>query len=169
MPGEKTMTITRRQFVHIGAGTCVALIAPRILGCGGEGSGVNPAPTGTSVWAVVGDSLTELYEMGKQAAIKLGITGSSLKGSTVFIKPNFLTMGISGMANPITGETCKPEIVAAVAEPEVTTPCDQIIDGAHVPELDPNLCAICGKALPYDCVHRAMSGGADNILHSVRR
>jgi uncharacterized protein (DUF362 family) len=132
------MSITRRQFVHIGAGTCVALIAPRMLGCGGEGGAVSPAPTTTTVFAVLGDSLSELYAMGKQAAIKLGIAGSSMKGATIFIKPNFLTMGISGMANPITGECCKPEIVAGVAEQCLAAGAAKVTigEGAHATSWD---------------------------------
>jgi uncharacterized protein (DUF362 family) len=68
------------------------------------------------VHAVLGDSLSELQAMAVQAARSLGITRNALLGAKVFIKPNFVGLGILEGFYPETGECAKPEIVAAVAE-----------------------------------------------------
>lgn len=159
------MRITRRQFVHVGAGTCAALFAPRLLGCGGEAGAINPAPRATAVWAIAGDTLAELYSMGREAARKLGFTGSQLKGATVFIKPNFLSMGLEGMKtpyNPMTGECCKPEIVAAVAEQclEAGAAKVTIAEGAHTAQWD-------WSAVTF--IDGNDIGGATNIKAAVDR
>ena len=71
------------------------------------------------VFADLAAQLTDIPRLGMEAAKRLGITGSSLAGSTVFIKPNFVTFGLElfGVAfDPSVGECTKPELVAAVAE-----------------------------------------------------
>jgi len=129
-------TITRRQFFKVGAGTCVALMAPKLIGCGEA-----THPSTTTVYAVLGDELSALYEMAKQAATQLGITGSSMTGATVFIKPNFCTMGLDILGtpyDPLVGECTKPEIVAAVAEQCLAAGAAKVTigEGAHVTEWD---------------------------------
>ena len=81
-------------------------------------SEVVPDAPGT-VHAVLGDSLTELYAMGREAARRVGIVPGALEGKTVFIKPNFVAKGMEMLGcgfDPNTGEVTKPDLVAAVAE-----------------------------------------------------
>lgn len=79
---------------------------------------VVPEAPGT-VHAILGSDLTELYEMGRQAARSVGVVPGALEGRTVFIKPNFVAKGMEMLGcgfDPNTGEVTKPELVAAVAE-----------------------------------------------------
>ncbi len=100
---------TRRDFLHIGGGTCVALAATQLVGCERK----SEAPRAT-VYAVLGDELSELHTMGRQAAEALGITGRALVGATVFIKPNFGGAGfnrdIGKGAIRRNGELCRPAL-----------------------------------------------------------
>jgi uncharacterized protein (DUF362 family) len=126
--------LTRRRFMKLGAGACATLCSPMLLGCGDE-SNTDSDNSGSytpddddsnsvggfsgqaDVHAILGDELSELYVMAKQAADVLGINGKNLLGSTVFIKPNFVSLGLGdrGFLGE-TGECTKAEIVAGIAE-----------------------------------------------------
>lgn len=124
--------LPRREFLRAGAGVCFALATPKLIGCSDtddldpvfpndasadDSTDTLPAPT--TVYAVLGDELSYLYEMARQATEQLGITSGSLSGSTVFIKPNLVTLGLESIGavyNPAAGECTKPEIIAGVAE-----------------------------------------------------
>lgn len=72
-----------------------------------------------TVHALPFGQLSQLYDTGMEAAKSLGFTGSALAGATIFIKPNFVTLGLElfGVSfDPAIGECTKPELVAAVAE-----------------------------------------------------
>jgi uncharacterized protein (DUF362 family) len=139
----------RREFLKRSAGAAATLAVPGLVtwGCGGssgggkdgyldavindvmgeaagDGIGGDATPetslpeTGV-VRAALGDKLTDITRLGMEAAKSLGIVGDAFTGSTVFIKPNFVTFGLEmfGVAfDPGIGECTKPELVAAVAE-----------------------------------------------------
>lgn len=136
---------SRRTFLKTGAGATAALLAPAVLPrCATSssdpddtsdllGDAVPPDAAGDTasdvaevvpeapgtVHAVLGTSLTALYAMGREAAERVGIVPGALEGKTVFIKPNFVALGMEMLGcgfDPNTGEVTKPEIVAAVAE-----------------------------------------------------
>ena len=114
-----TKDISRRELIRLGAGTALALGVPPILShCGGGASVPPPDRGGTpaTVHAVLGDTLGGLCSMAVQSTQALGIARNALLGAKVFIKPNFVGLGIFEGFDPATGECTKPEIVAAVAE-----------------------------------------------------
>ncbi len=77
------------------------------------------ASPGAMVHAILGSELSELPDMATAAAVALGFTGSALAGATVFIKPNFVALGMEVFHcgyDPTTGEVTKPELCAALAE-----------------------------------------------------
>lgn len=65
--------------------------------------------------ALLFDEFSEIYDASKQAAQILGITKNSMKGATVFIKPNVLNFGLAAF-EPEAGNVTKQEIVFGVAE-----------------------------------------------------
>jgi len=140
-------TISRRDLLKRGAaGVATAIAAPALLNLGcdaeknagtdllapdvpGDVPGDVPAADvppdvpevvhAATVHAILGTSLTELYSMGMQAAEALGFTGTALEGKTIFLKPNFVALGMEMFGvgfNANTGEVTKPDLVAAVAE-----------------------------------------------------
>ncbi|MBN1946840.1 MAG: DUF362 domain-containing protein [Bradymonadales bacterium] len=136
---------SRRDFLKIGAGSCLSLLVPRIVGCGDE---VIETTTPTTVHALQFDDLSQLYDMAKQAAVQLGITRSSLTGATVFLKPNFLNMGMEVFFlpyDPMVGEATKAEVVAAVAEQCLEAGAARVTigEGAHTTSWDWNLLTFC--------------------------
>jgi len=113
-----TGKLTRRELLRLGAAAAGGLTASAALGgCGGDPA---PAPSGTRGSATVrvtpGERLSDLVAMARGSAAGLGITGNALLGSTVFIKPNFVGLGILPDFLPESGECTKPEIVLAIAE-----------------------------------------------------
>jgi uncharacterized protein (DUF362 family) len=131
------MSISRRDLLKRGAvGVAAALAAPTLLNLGcdsadkaeGDLSVDTPAADvppevvethAATVYAILGSSLTELHDMGMRAAEALGFTGTALAGKTVFLKPNFVALGMEMFGvgfNANTGEVTKPEIVLGVAE-----------------------------------------------------
>ena len=139
------MSISRRDLLKRGvAGMAAALATPALLNLGCDSGGKDGAdlpgadvpadvlvdvPTevpadvpvvhAATVFAVLGSSLTELHGMGMQAAEALGFTGTALANKTVFIKPNFVALGMEPFGvgfNANTGEVTKPELVLGVAE-----------------------------------------------------
>ena len=127
--------LTRRDFLALSASAGTALAASQILaGCGGD---QDPVPTKANkhpsrVAAVRG---TDLHEMARQALEVLGGAGAIVRpGDTVFIKPNFMAVGM--FANPfVTGWSTKPEILIAVTEECLKAGASEVIigDGAQVP------------------------------------
>jgi uncharacterized protein (DUF362 family) len=92
---------------------------------------VAPAPS-TAVYAITGESTGEFYDMGIAATKALGFHGRALAGATVFLKPNFVTLGLEIMRvqfDPAVGECTKPEIVAAVAEQCLAAGAAKVIIG----------------------------------------
>ncbi len=125
--------LSRRSFLKLGAGSCVSLLVPGVVGCAGDKAGkqdgglsaegdsggdVPEKDSGadlSTVHAILADELSELYDLGKQAADVLGISKNSLTGAKVFIKPNILAFGLTPFV-PDNGECTKLEIVFGVAE-----------------------------------------------------
>jgi len=111
--------ITRRESMQFCARTALLAGASTLLSSCGGGSGA-PLPSAgggsATVHAVLGDALGELPDMAAQAVRILGIGPNALRGARVFIKPNFVFLGIFEGFLAETGECVKPEIVAAVAE-----------------------------------------------------
>jgi len=124
--------LSRRNFLKIGAGSCVSLLVPKVVGCANETSSeqqtdpvkatedagsqnVEPDIGKSTVHVILGDELSQLYDLGKQAAEVLGITKNSLTGAKIFIKPNVLCFGLTPF-DPENGECTKQEIVFGVAE-----------------------------------------------------
>lgn len=101
--------VSRRNFLKITAGSCATLALSGLSGCDTPQTG--PA----KVHAFLADELSEIYDLGKQACETLGIKKNSMKGATVFIKPNFLTFGQTRF-NPMQGICTKPELAIAAAE-----------------------------------------------------
>lgn len=136
--------LNRRDFLKRSAGAVALVLAPGLAGvrCGGDGNSeleedtavaldaseeiagqdvaeeVAPEAPGT-VHAVTGDQLSELFTMAAGAFSALGIGQGAFEGKSVFIKPNFVTMGLQWLGapfNPNAGECTKPELAASVAE-----------------------------------------------------
>ncbi len=127
--------MTRREFLHLCAGTCLMAAFP-LAGCGSggdddDGSGQHASPpdliegdddtapsdTRSTVNVLLFDELTELFDMTRAAMTKLGVTKGSLTGSTVFIKPNFVSLGLGNRGFlGASGECTKAELAAAAAE-----------------------------------------------------
>jgi uncharacterized protein (DUF362 family) len=140
--------LDRRQFLKGSAGATVGLLAPGILGrCAGsddrsDGLGQDSVSDGEAVappdrppevvddasgseapgtvHALTSATLADLSDLGTRAAIALGITGTALAGATVFLKPNFVILGMQDVFgvtfDPESGENTKAELVVAVAE-----------------------------------------------------
>jgi uncharacterized protein (DUF362 family) len=116
---ERDGMLKRRDFLKRSAGATAVLLAPTVVpgllqtGCDAAGD------EGPAVHAILGAETSEFYTMGQQAALSLGFKGNALAGSTVFIKPNFVALGmeIFGVGfDPTSGECTKPELVVGVAE-----------------------------------------------------
>ncbi len=115
---------TRREFLKVSAGSCCALMVPNLIGCSDDSSSGHHA----TVYVVLGDELSELYTMGRQAAEDLGITKKSLLGATVFFKPNLVALGLSAFL-PDLGECTKAEIMVGVAEQCLEAGASKVIIG----------------------------------------
>jgi uncharacterized protein (DUF362 family) len=132
MPG-----LTRREFVKLGSGACLAIGAPSILGCGGDEEPIiaSAEPHEATVHAILGDGLGDLYRMGGDAAQALGINaGRKLSGARVFIKPNLFISGMGFDAYmPETGMYTKSEILVGIAEQCLLAGADKVTigEGAH--------------------------------------
>lgn len=100
--------VSRRKFLKVTVGSCASLAFSGITGCDIPAEPVK-------VHAFLADELSEIYDLCKQAVESLGITKNSMKGATVFIKPNFLTFGLTRF-KPENGENTKPELAIATAE-----------------------------------------------------
>ncbi len=112
--------LTRRDLIRLGTGLCVTLGTSRMLvGCGngGEGGACDGCRPAATVHTVLGDTLSDLYQMGRQAAQSLGINaGFDLSGRSVFIKPNLIRLGVGIPFAPESGDCTKGEILVAVAQ-----------------------------------------------------
>ena len=127
---------TRRDFLKASAGTCAALGASRILG------GVPKVSAATStVHAILGDEVSELYQMAGDAAQAVGIGSGpvNMSGTRVFIKPNLVCMG-QGEVIPAYGDTTKAEAIIGVAEQCLIAGADKVTigDAAHAVSWDWN-------------------------------
>ncbi len=138
--------LKRRDFLKRASGAAAAIVGTGLLAsCGGSDSGstdlsaadvpaevpvevvpetqdtqtdIAPAAKAT-VHVATGTALTEVYAMGLKAVEAMGITGTALAGKTVFVKPNFVALGMEMFGcgfDANTGEVAKPELVVAVAE-----------------------------------------------------
>jgi len=130
---------SRRHFLKLGAGACAGATMSSLIGCGsGDDDDDNDdddinnneppdlsddddddsTPTERSnVHALLFDELSELFDQTRLAMTTLRITKNSLTGSTVFIKPNFVSLGLGNRGFlGASGECTKAELAAAVAE-----------------------------------------------------
>jgi len=134
--------LDRREFLRIGAGAAVVLgAAPLLADCGGSESVLpTAAPTSTSSpltkVAIVKGS--DLRAMARDVLDAVGGIGSVVgEGQTVFIKPNFVTIGWQSIGREAiaTGECTKPEITLAVAEECLKAGAAEVIigDAAQTP------------------------------------
>jgi len=130
--------IDRRDFLRIGAGAAIALGAsPLLADCGG-GESTLPTPTPQALTRVAIVKGTDLRAMARDAVDAVGGIGSVVgEGQTVFIKPNFVTIGWQSMGREAiaTGECTKPEILFAVAEECLKAGAAEVIigDGTQMP------------------------------------
>ena len=130
--------IDRREFLRIGAGAAVVLGAsPLLADCGG-GESVSPTPTSPPLTQVAIVKGTDLRAMARDAVDAIGGIGSVVsEGQTVFIKPNFVTIGWQSIGREAiaTGECTKPEILFAVAEECLKAGAAEVIigDGTQMP------------------------------------
>jgi uncharacterized protein (DUF362 family) len=127
--------ISRREFLQLSAGSCLAMSMPPLMGCAGDDDDDDDNDTAgapdphdheapeqvvggrTMVHVVTGDSLSEIFGMARESMVHLGITKNSLRGAKVFIKPNFVSLGLGDRGFLGDGGECtKADIVAAVAE-----------------------------------------------------
>ncbi|MGD0115321.1 MAG: DUF362 domain-containing protein [Dehalococcoidia bacterium] len=127
--------IDRRDFLRISAGAAVLLGASPLLSDCKEGSPsatpVPPTPSQplTRVALIKGD---DLRAMARDAIDAVGGMSSVVHdGETVFIKPNFVTIGWESMGrDPFTlGECTKPEILTTVAEECLKAGASEVIIG----------------------------------------
>ncbi len=129
--------IDRRDFLRISAGAAVLLGAsPLLSDCKGGGPSAVPSalPTQTSqpltrVALIKGN---DLRAMARDAVDAVGGMSSVVHdGETVFIKPNFVTIGWASMGRDpfVLGECTKPEILAAVAEECLKAGASEVIIG----------------------------------------
>ncbi|MGA2285730.1 MAG: DUF362 domain-containing protein [Dehalococcoidia bacterium] len=128
--------IDRRDFLRISAGAAVLLGASPLLADCKEGSpSATPAPpTQTSqpltrVALIKGD---DLRAMARDAIDAVGGMSSVVhEGETVFIKPNFVTIGWASMGRDpfVLGECTKPEILTSVAEEALKAGASEVIIG----------------------------------------
>ncbi|MBE3110823.1 MAG: DUF362 domain-containing protein [Acidobacteria bacterium] len=131
--------IDRRDFLKIGAGAAVVLGASSLLGgCGDSGESVSSVPTSPPLTRVAIVKGGDLRAMARDALDAVGGIGSVVgEGQTVFIKPNFVTIGwqSAGREAIATGECTKPEILMAVAEECLKVGASEVIigDGAQMP------------------------------------
>jgi len=126
--------LTRREFLRLGAGTCLAIGTSTIQGCGGEedNNWGGPNSEGATVHVLPGDNLAALYKMGGDAAQALGINaGRKLSGTRIFIKPNLFSMGSVPFMpfRPRSGEVTKAEVIVGIAEQCLMAGADKVTIG----------------------------------------
>jgi uncharacterized protein (DUF362 family) len=130
--------IDRRDFLRIGAGAAIVLGAsPLLADCGG-GESMSTTPTSNPLTKVAIIKGGDLRAMARDAVDAVGGIGSVVgEGQTVFIKPNFVTIGwqSKGRDAIATGECTKPEILFAVAEECLKAGAAEVIigDGTQMP------------------------------------
>jgi uncharacterized protein (DUF362 family) len=133
--------MTRRGFLRCAAGAGMAMGASELLsGCASPCTPPepDPSPIGDSARVAVVRG-TDLADMARQALAAFGGAAAIVSpGETVFIKPNFGSLGMVKY-NPIAvGESVKPEIVIAVAEECLKAGASMVTigEGSQVPSWD---------------------------------
>jgi len=126
--------LNRRDFLRICVSAGTAVAASQILpGCGDKNP-TKPQAANTQTSRIACIRGTDLYEMARQVLEAVGgIEAFVNPGETVFIKPNFMAVGM--FENPFaTGWSTKPEILIAVAEECLKAGASEVIigDGAQV-------------------------------------
>ena len=115
-----THKLDRRRFLRLGTGAAIALGASSLVaGCRDEASPPTPTATANPLTRVAAVKGNDLPAMARNALDALGgIAAIVNPGETVFIKPNFVTIGWANLGRDpfVIGECTKPELVAAVAE-----------------------------------------------------
>ena len=104
---EKRMgKCTRRDFLKAGAGTAAALGASQLLG----GVPRLSAQATSNVYAVLGDELSELYQMACDAAQAVGIGSGpvDMRGNRVFIKMKFFGDLVKKVVEPFPSDVFNP-------------------------------------------------------------
>jgi len=110
---------TRRSFLKTARNAGVALGAAELLsGCTSLCTTPEPTPSPSDASAIVAVIRgNNLADMARQALAAFGGAAAIVQpGETVFIKPNFATLGLVKYDPIPRGEVVKPEIVIAVAE-----------------------------------------------------
>lgn len=127
-----TVGLTRRDILRLGGGVCLAAGASRLIGgCTSPCSPPEPSPSPTNDSARVAVVRgANLADMAREALAAFGGAAAIVSpGETVFIKPNFGSLGMVKY-NPIAvGESVKPEIVIAVAEECLKAGASMVIIG----------------------------------------
>jgi len=133
--------VTRRSFLKTAGQAGLALGAADLLsGCTALRTPpeITPSPVDTpaSVAVIRGDNLAD---MARQALAAFGGAAAIVQpGETVFIKPNFATLGLVRYDPIPRGEVVKPEIVIAVAEECLKVGASRVTigEGGQVPSWD---------------------------------
>lgn len=150
--------VGRRTFLKQGAGAAAAMLVPGLLGCAvgkaerldaqpeagtdapGEPAGPDTvADPRATVHVVLAEDLRDLFAMGREAASRLGVAAGTLSGATVFLKPNFVVLGLDVFGvqfDPSSGECTKPELVVGVAQACLEAGADRVTIGEGGQSLD---------------------------------
>jgi uncharacterized protein (DUF362 family) len=140
-PHDDAAGLTRRDILRLGGRVCLATGASHLIGgCTSPCTPAEPTPSPTDssprVAVIRGDNLAE---MAREALAAFGGASAIVSsGETVFIKPNFGSLGMVKY-NPIArGESVKPEIVIAVAEECLKAGASMVTigEGSQVPSWD---------------------------------
>lgn len=120
--------MTRRGFLRFGANAALGAGGAGLLtGCPVPVPPFSPTSEPARVVAVRG---TDLAEMAREALAAFGGAEAIVHpGETVFIKPNFITVGFLEHNGIEAGECTKPEIVIAVAEECLKAGAAEVIIG----------------------------------------
>jgi uncharacterized protein (DUF362 family) len=153
-------SISRREFVKLGAGGAAALGTGSILGgCQDSDSVLGPGPEpeiNATVAAVRG---TDLDSMTRAAIDAVGGMGSVVQpGETVFIKPNFVSFNLAENRECFwSGECTKPEILVAAAEECLKAGASEVIIGDG------------SQKITYDWQYSYLLDGSTNLVEEAAR
>lgn len=152
--------LTRRSFLKTAGNAGLALGAADLLaGCTTLRTPpeITPSPVDTpvSVAVIRGDNLAD---MARQALAAFGGASAIVQpGETVFIKPNFATLGLVRYDPIPRGEVVKPEIVIAVAEECLKAGAARVTIGEA------------GQVPSWDWAHVQFLDGSTNMAAAVQQ
>jgi uncharacterized protein (DUF362 family) len=128
--GKSTKSLSRREFLELGAAAGVAWASLGELPAFARVAERATAPA--RVTPIRGNNLTT---MTHEAIEAVGGMGAHVNpGETVFIKPNFVSIGARGSVVFSNGDCAKPDVVAVVAEECLKAGAKEVIvgEGGHV-------------------------------------